>query len=140
MVISSEFSLWFLIAGVVILVASSVLQCFWEFGRQVRRDLRPAIFDTYWQHVMVAGWVILLLLGGVLLLLAEPIVALVAIAVYWLLLPISIGPRVRRRALPPWEDLKGELEKEGYNEHNYWRTGDWWKAERKSKPKSNSDK
>jgi len=137
--VSAEYSLWFLIGGIVILLFSSGLQSFWEFGRQARPDFRPALFETYWGHVILVGWVVLLLIGGVLLLMAEPIVALVAVAVYWLLLPLSVGPRVRRRALPPWDDLKAELEKEGFNEHNYWRRGDWWKAERKSKPTAKRD-
>lgn len=133
-----EYSMWFMIAGIVILIFSSALESYWEFGRQVRPDLRPAHFETSWRHVILAGWILLLLVAGVLLLMAEPIVALVAIAVYWLLLPISVGPRVRRRALPPWEDIKDELEKEGYTEQNYWRRGDWWKAERKPTRMSDS--
>ena len=141
---TEAYSMWFLIGGVVILVFSSILQCFWEFAREVRPDLRSAILDTSWKHAILPGWVILLLVGGVLIFLAtgDWIVCFGAIVVYYLLLPISIGSRVRRRALPPWDDLKGELEKEGYTEHNYWRRGDWWKEEsRRKTPKSrkNSD-
>lgn len=137
---SSAYGMWFLIGGLIILLISSMMQSFWEFGREVRADLRPAVFDTSWKHAILAGWIILLMVSGVLLLFAEPIVAIGAIVAYWLLLPISVGSRVRRRALPPWGDLRGELEKEGYNEHNYWRRGDWWKDESKrSKPKQRSD-
>jgi len=141
---AEAYSMWFLIGGVVVLVFSSIIQCFWEFAREVRPDLRPAILDTSWKHAILPGWVILLLVGGVLIFLAtmDWIVCFGAIVVYYLLLPISIGSRVRRRALPPWDDLKGELEKEGYTEHNYWRRGDWWKEEsRRKTPKSrkNSD-
>ena len=135
---ASAYGMWFLIGGMVVLVLSSILQCFWEFGRDVRPDLRPSILDSSWRQAILPGWVILLLLGGVLILLASMDwrVLLGAIAVYYLLLPLSVGPRVRRRALPPWEDLKDDLEKEGYSEHNYWRRGDWWKDESKrSKPK-----
>ncbi len=138
--VAAEYNMWFLIAGLIILVISSVIQSFWEFGREVRADLRPAVFDTYWRHVILAGWVILLIVSGVLLLLSQPVVAIAAIVVYWLLLPISVGSRVRRRALPPWIDLRNELEKEGYTEHNYWRRGDWWKDESKrSKPRKKSN-
>jgi len=138
--VAPEYNMWFLIAGFIILIISSVIQSFWEFGREVRADLRPAVFDKPWRHAILAGWIILLIVSGVLLLFSEPIVAIVAIVVYWLLLPISVGSRVRRRALPPWIDLRGELEKEGYTEHNYWRRGDWWKDESKrSKPKKKSD-
>ncbi len=141
---AEAYSMWFLIGGVVILIFSSILQCFWEFAREVRPDLRPAILDTSWRLAILPGWVILLLFGGVLIFLAtgDWLVCFGAIVVYYLLLPISIGSRVRRRALPPWDDLKGELEKEGYTEHNYWRRGDWWKEEsRRKTPKSrkNSD-
>lgn len=138
--VAAEYNMWFLIAGLIILVISSIIQSFWEFGREVRADLRPAVFDTYWRHVILAGWVILLIVSGVLLLLSQPVVAIAAIVVYWLLLPISVGSRVRRRALPPWIDLRNELEKEGYTEHNYWRRGDWWKDESKrSKPRKKSN-
>jgi hypothetical protein len=122
-----------LLVGTVLLLVSSALQSLWEFGREARADLRPAFFETGWSRALLAGWVLLLLLAGVMLLYADARVGLVAIVVYWLLLPISIGPRVRRRALPPWDDLKGELEKQGYTERNYWRRGDWWKATPKTK-------
>ena len=138
---ASAYGMWFLMGGIVILLVSSILQCYWEFGRDVKPDLRPALFETSWRHVMLAGWVILLLVGGTLVLLAtmdwSVWVCFGAIGVYYLLLPISVGPRVRRRSLPPWEDLRYDLEKEGYTESNYWRRGDWWKDESKRrKPKS----
>ncbi len=140
---AEAYSMWFTIGGVVVLIFSSILQCFWEFAREVRPDLRPAILETSWRHAILPGWVILLLVGGVLVFMGMGWqVCVGAIAVYYLLLPISVGSRVRRRSLPPWDDLKGELEKEGYTEFNYWRRGDWWKEEsRRSKPKSrkNSD-
>jgi len=81
-----------------------------------------------------------LLVGGVLLffadvvLLGDWIVAVVAIVIYWLLLPISVNPRVRKRLLPPWDDIKKDLVKQGYTEHNYWR-GDWWKVKSKNASK-----
>jgi len=85
------------------------------------------MFETAWRAALLPGWILLGLVGLVLLFLVDPYLGLGAVVVYWLLLPISVGPRVRRRALPPWEDLKDELEKQGYNEQNYWRRGDWWK-------------
>lgn len=139
---ASAYSMWFLIGGIVILVFSSIVQCFWEFAREVRPDLRPAILETSWKHAILPGWVILLLVGGVLIFLAtmDWRVCFGAIVVYYILLPISVGSRVRRRALPAWDDLKDELEKEGYTENNYWRRGDWWKEEsRRSKPKPGKD-
>jgi len=142
----SAYGMWFLMGGLVALLVSSGLQCFWEFGRDVRADLRPALFETSWRHAILAGWVILLLVGGTLILLAtidwSVWICVGAIAVYYLLLPISMGPRIRRRVLPPWEDLREELEKGGYNERNYWRVGDWWKDEskrRKTKSREGPD-
>ena len=126
-------SLWFSIGGVVILVVSAGLESYWEFGREARPDFRPAICGTAWWYLLLAGWILLGLVGAVLLFMVDPYFGLVAVVVYWLLFPISVGARVRRRVLPPWDDLKNELEKQGYSEGNYWRRGDWWKAEDKRK-------
>jgi membrane protein YdbS with pleckstrin-like domain len=69
----------------------------------------------------------LLLLGaGLLLFLVNPIAALVAVAVFWLVLPLWIMPMVRRRLLPTWDMVKDELEVQGYTEANFL-SGDWWK-------------
>ena len=125
--------------GLVSITLASVLQTYCEFGRQVRPEFRPGLFATKWSYLLEAGWVVLLLLGGVLLFITSPIVCAAGVVAFWLLLPISIGSRVRRRFLPSWDELKHELEREGYNERNYWR-GNWWRADaprrRRSKPGS----
>lgn len=126
-----EWSAWALLGGMLLLLIASVLESLWEFGRQARPDLRPAFFQTAWRGAILASWVLLLLIGGVMLVMADVLVGLIAIVVFWMLLPISVAPRVRRRFLPPWEDLKGELDPQGFTENNYWRRGDWWKAEEK---------
>ena len=128
----------FIFGGILLLLFSGVLEALWEFGRQVKPELRPAFLETGWKHVILAVWIILLLIGGALLFWALPLLGLIAIVVFWLLLPISVGSRVRRRFLPPWDDLKGELEKQGYTERSYWRRGDWWKAGSKTKGESGS--
>lgn len=129
---------FFPLLGFVSLLFASILQAYCEFGRQARPEFRPSIFATRWSYLLEAGWVILLLVGGVLLLLTNWIVSVIGVAAFWLLLPISIGPRVRRRFLPSWDELKRELEKEGYSERNYWR-GKWWRADAKRRSGSKSD-
>ncbi len=129
---------FFPLLGLVSLIFASILQTYCEFGRQARPEFRPSIFATKWSYLLQAGWVILLLLGGVLLLLTSWIICLIGVASFWLLLPISIGPRVRRRFLPSWDELKRQLEREGYNERNYWR-GNWWRTDAKRRSRSKSD-
>ena len=121
---------FFPLLGFVSLIFASILQTYCEFGRQARPEFRPGVFATKWSYLLEAGWVILLLLGGVLLFVTNWWVCLIGLAAFWLLLPISVGPRVRRRFLPSWDELKRELEREGYNERNYWR-GSWWRADAK---------
>jgi len=132
--------MWFILGGILLLVFSAVLEALWEFGRRVKPELRPAFLESGWKHVILVAWGILLLVGGALLFWAMPLLGLIAIIVFWLLLPITVGSRVRRRFLPPWDDLKGELEEQGYTERNYWRRGDWWKAGSKAggEPESKS--
>ncbi len=129
---------FFPVLGLASLLFASILQTYCEFGRQARPEFRPSVFTTKWYFLLQAGWVLLLLVGGVLLFMFNPIVSLIGVVIFWLLLPISIGPRVRRRFLPSWDELKRELEKEGYNERNYWR-GNWWRADAKRRRRSKSD-
>ena len=128
----------FILGGLLLLVFSAILEALWEFGRQVKPELRPAFLESGWKNVILAAWVILLLTGGALLFWAIPLLGIIAIVIFWLLLPVSVASRVRKRFLPPWDDLKGELEEQGYTERNYWRRGDWWKARSKTKVESES--
>lgn len=130
---------FFPVLGFVSLLFASILQAYCEFGRQAKPEFRPGVFETRWSYLLQSGWVILLLVGGVLLLLTNLVYSLIGVAAFWLLLPISVGPRVRRRFLPSWDELKHELEKQGYNERNYWR-GNWWRADakRRTGPKAKS--
>ncbi len=129
---------FFPLFGLVSLIFASILQAYCEFGRQARPEFRPRVFLTKWCFFLQAGWMLLLVLGGALLLLFNLIVCVIGVATFWLLLPISIGPRVRRRFLPSWDELKCELEREGYSERNYWR-GNWWRADVKRRSRSKSD-
>jgi len=136
--ISAQWVLGLVLGGIVLLLVAAALEALWDFGRHVRPELCPAFLQSGWRHVILAGCVILLLASGTMLFLVDFRVGLGAIVFYFLLLPIVVGSRVRKRFLPPWEDLKAELEKEGYTEQTYWRLGDWWKVDRKSKPESGS--
>ena len=120
---------WFVFLGILSLLLSAVLQSFCEIGRQSRPELRVKVFDSPVRRLFQMGWLVLLLIGGVLLWFVHPVVGLVSIFVYWVLLPLSIDRRIKERMLPPWSVVKGDLEKLGYNEHNYLR-GDWWKKEK----------
>ena len=134
--LSAEWAMGFILGGMVLLLVAAVLEAIWDFGRQAKPKLRPAFLQSRWRHVVLAGCILLLLIGGAMLFWADARVGIGAIVVYFLILPFVIGSRVRKRFLPPWEDLKGELEKQGYTERTYWRRGDWWKASSKTKMKS----
>ena len=119
----------FMILGIISLVISGVLQQYCEISRQSRPELRARAFHSRFGLLLEAGWIVLLLVGAVLMWFVHPIVGIIAVCVYWLLLPFSMRQRLRKRMLPPWRVVKGDLEKLGYTERNYWR-GDWWKKEK----------
>lgn len=137
--LSGEFVMGFIAGGMLLLLGAAILEALWDFGRHVKPELRPAFLQSGWRHVILAGCALLLLVGGALLFLADVRVGLGAIVVYFLVLPFVVGGRVRRRFLPPWDALKAELMKEGYTEQTYWRRGDWWKVNSKSKSESGSE-
>jgi len=120
------------ILGFLIILVGAVLQAYCEFGRQARPDIKPKIFNTAFKYVLEALWIILMLGGAALLFLLNPLIAVIAIVLFWLVLPFIITPIMRNRILPPWDEVKTELEPKGYNEKNYWR-GDWWMIESKQK-------
>ena len=70
----------------------------------------------------------LFVIGVALWFIANWIWGVVAILVYWFVLPLIVTPIVKRYMLPPWEEVKDyfDLEKDGYTKNNY-RNGDWWK-------------
>jgi len=50
--------------------------------------------------------------------------------------PVYYQPIMRRRLLPPWDDVKKELGPKGFTEQNYWR-GSWWMKDAKVKRQKN---
>ena len=126
----------FIILGFLIIILAAVLQAYCEFGRQARPDVKPKILRSRFRFVLEGLWIFLMLIGAALLLFpgttTGAIWAGVGIVAFWLVLPFIITPIMRNRILPPWDQVKKELEPKGYNERDYWR-GDWWMIESKQK-------
>ena len=120
------------ILGFLIIIVAAVIQAYCEFGRQARPDIKPKIFKSGFKYSLEAVWIVLMLGGSALLFLLSWLIAVIAIVVFWLVLPFIITPIMRNRILPPWDEVKAELEPKGYNERDYWR-GDWWMIESKRK-------
>jgi hypothetical protein len=57
---------------------------------------------------------------------------MVAIPVYWLVLPLLVQPIVKRKMLPAWDELptktRATLEEMGYNPKNYLNSN-WWRKD-----------
>jgi hypothetical protein len=126
------------ILGILVVIVAAALQSYCEYNRQARDDIKHKIFKTHFRFILDILWVILMLSGIALLFLLNWllglhwILGLIAIVVFWLVLPFIITPIIRNRLLPPWDAVKEELESKGYNERDYWR-GDWWMIESKRK-------
>jgi len=120
---------WLVIPGILLLLLAGVLESYCEIGRQSLPSLRAKVFSTRAGVLFWIGWIALLLISGVLLWMVNSILAVVAIAVFWVLLPLWLVPMMKKRMLPPWDAVKGDLEKHGYTEDNYL-GGDWWKKKR----------
>jgi fatty acid desaturase len=128
----------YIILGFVIILVASALESYCSFNRQARPDIRHKVFNTRFKYLIEAAWVILLLGGGSILFFfggifnTAIILLSIGVVAFWLILPFIITPIIRNRLLPPWDDVKKELEPKGYNERNYWR-GDWWMKNEKQK-------
>jgi hypothetical protein len=124
--------------GFLVIIMAAVLQAYCEYNRQAREDIKHRIFKTSFRFVLEAVWLILMLGGSALLFLiglvdgSGWIWGIIAIIVFWLVLPFIITPIMRNRLLPPWDEVKAELEPKGYNDRDYWR-GDWWMVESRQK-------
>jgi|GEM_PF-642259 len=130
----------FLIIGYVGILLAAVVESFCTFSRTALPQYKPGIMKTWFRWVMEALWVILLLGGGVMLL-ADVIInaapwyfTVIAISMFWLIFPLLLGPIMRRRFLPHWEEVRKELAPKGLHENNYWRD-DWWMIESKRRKK-----
>jgi hypothetical protein len=128
------------ILGILLIIVAAVLQSYCEFNRQARDDIKHNIFKTGFRVILEALWILLMVGGSVLLFLIGSfdgsgwLWGIIAVIVFWLVLPFIITPIMRNRLLPPWDEVKEELQSKGYNERNYWR-GDWWMIESKQKRK-----
>jgi ABC-type multidrug transport system fused ATPase/permease subunit len=122
----------FIILGFFVIVLAAILQAYCEFGRQARPDVKPNILKTRFRYVMEALWIILMLGAAALLFLYHWLLGVIGIVAFWVVLPFIITPIMRNRILPPWDEVKTELEPKGYNERDYWR-GSWWMIESKQK-------
>ena len=123
------------ILGFLIVVCASVLECYCSFGRQARPDVQPHVFKTWVRFVLEGLWMLLLISGSVILFLFSGfsiITPIIAIVLFWAVLPFIINPILRRRMLPPWDEVKKELGPKGYTQQNYWRGG-WWMKDAKVK-------
>ncbi len=123
--------IWLAILGVFSLLLAGVAESYYTIGRQSLPSLRARIFGSHRGLLLHVGWMVLLVIGALLLFMVNGILAVVAIIVFWVLLPLWLIPMMKRRLLPPWDLVKGDLERHGYTEDDYL-DGDWWK---KSGPK-----
>ena len=121
-----------IILGYLVIILAAVLQAYCEFGRQARPDIQPKILKSGFRFVMEGLWIFLLIIASVALFLNGWVLALIGIVAFWLVLPFIITPILRNRILPPWDEVKKELEPKGYNQRDYWR-GSWWMKESKEK-------
>ena len=127
------------ILGFLIVICASILECYCSFGRQSRSDVRPSVFKTWVRFVLEGLWMLLLIGGAVILFLFSGfsiITPIIAIVLFWLVLPFIINPIMRKRLLPPWDEVKKELGPKGFNERTYWR-GSWWMKDAKVKRQKN---
>jgi hypothetical protein len=124
------------VLGYLIIIGAAILQAYCEFGGQAREDVKPHVFKTRFRYVLEGIWMFLMLLGAAMLLFPGSVVGAImcgiGIIAFWLVLPFIITPIMRNRILPPWDEVKKELEPKGYNERDYWR-GDWWMIAPKQK-------
>ena len=120
---------WLVIPGIFLLLLAAVVESYCAISRQSLPSLRAKVFSSYTGLLFQIGWGVLLLIACVLFWFAHPIAAIVGVAVFWVLLPLWLMPMMKRRMLPPWEVVKGDLGKHGYTEDNYL-SGDWWKKGR----------
>ena len=90
--------------------------------------IAPAIFYSPAVIILQTGWIVLFVAGTVMLFIVNWIAGIVAIPVYWFVLPILITPSMKKYMLGSWDDNKYILEERGYTEDNYL-SGDWWKED-----------
>ena len=122
----------FIVLGFLVIILASLVQLYCEFGRQARPDIQPRILKSRFRFVMEGLWIFLLIIASAALFINSWILALIGIVAFWLVLPFIITPIMRNRILPPWDEVKKELEPKGYTQRDYWR-GNWWMKNPKEK-------
>ena len=122
----------FIVLGFLVIILASLVQLYCEFGRQARPDIQPRILKSRFRFVMEGLWIFLLIIASAALFINSWILALIGIVAFWLVLPFIITPIMRNRILPPWDEVKKELEPKGYTQRDYWR-GSWWMKNPKEK-------
>jgi len=111
--------MWLLISGVIILFVASFLHSYCAIGVQASPLIAPAIFYSHAGTFLQIGWIVLFVIGVVMLFVVNWIVGIVAILVYWFLLPLLVAPIVKKWMLGSWDDNKHILEERGYTKDNY---------------------
>ena len=115
-----------LIFGLLILILASFLHSYCAIGTQASPTIRPMIFDSLYGILLQIGWIILFLIGVGLIFVLNWVYGIIAIILYWFLLPLLITPIMKKYMLPPWDAVKDILEKLRYTKNDYLH-GDWWK-------------
>ncbi len=134
---------WFLIGGYFLIMLASAVEAFCSFSRSAQPRYQPGIMKTPFRWVFEVLWVILLVVGGVSMLIDAIFsgawyLFVIAIALFWLVLPLAFAVIIKRIFLPSWDEVKKELKPIGYTEQNY-RRGSWWKKEAPSRGKKNKE-
>lgn len=122
-------NIFFTFLGVFMLLLGGIMESYCTISRQCQPSLRAKIFGSRRVPLLYAGWILLLVIGALLLWMVNGILMVVSVVVFWVLLPLLLMPMVKRRVLPPWDVVKGDLGKHGYTEDNYLK-GDWWMKKR----------
>jgi ABC-type multidrug transport system fused ATPase/permease subunit len=126
--------MWLLIIGILILLIAAFWHSYSAVGSSTAPIIAPMLFGSRRKidFILVNGWLILFVVGVIILFLENWLVGIIAILVYWFVLPLLINPFVTKWILPSWDDmpdkLKATLEEMGYNRKNYLH-GNWWKKD-----------
>ena len=121
-----------LIAGIVILIITSLVHAYSAIGTKCSAVHRPMFFDKVHPSIPHIVWIVPFVIGISLLFLYNWIAGLVGLFIYCFTLPLFTTPIVRKWMLPSWnempEETRATLRRMGYNENNYLE-GDWWKRD-----------
>jgi len=126
--------MWLLAVGIILLIIASFWHSYYAIGTLASPVHTPIIFysNSFLDRILRLGWLLLFIVGTTLLFIGNWIVAIIAIPIYWFLLPIFTARIVRKWMLPSWnelsENLQDTLKRMGYDKHNYL-DGYWWRRD-----------